>query len=59
MEGNGLGVSNSFSFLMFEYAADNTGVNPGIYLHCKVQLYPKEPSSIPVSRSGGNTEFKL
>ncbi|XP_056287740.1 uncharacterized protein LOC130204799 [Pseudoliparis swirei] len=47
MEGNGLGVSNSFSFLMFEYAADNTGVNPGIYLHCKVQLYPKEPSSIP------------
>ncbi|TNN48381.1 Alpha-tectorin [Liparis tanakae] len=56
MAGNGLGVSNSFSFLMFEYTNDNDGVNPEIFLHCAVELCPKGPESIP--KCGGGESRK-
>lgn len=48
VEGNGLGTSNVFSFNAFEFSGETSA----IYLHCKVELCPKEGKSCaPVSRS--------
>ncbi|XP_054916874.1 uncharacterized protein LOC129379942 [Poeciliopsis prolifica] len=38
VEGNGEGTSNYFSFNMFEFSGDSGQV----YLHCKIQLCPKQ-----------------
>lgn len=47
MEGNGKGTSNFFSFNMFEFTRKNNEV----YLHCKLELCPKQSNSCaPVSR---------
>ncbi|XP_056287237.1 uncharacterized protein LOC130204496 [Pseudoliparis swirei] len=49
MEGNGLGLSNSFCFRMFQYTTGNAG-NSELYLHCQVVLFPK---STPAPTCGG------
>uniref|UniRef100_G3PQ51 ZP domain-containing protein n=1 Tax=Gasterosteus aculeatus aculeatus TaxID=481459 RepID=G3PQ51_GASAC len=41
VEGNGLGTSNVFSFNAFEFSGETSA----IYLHCKVELCPKEGKS--------------
>ncbi|XP_037331435.2 alpha-tectorin-like [Pungitius pungitius] len=38
VEGNGLGTSNVFSFNVFQFSGETSA----IYLHCKVELCPKE-----------------
>ncbi|XP_059211820.1 alpha-tectorin-like [Centropristis striata] len=46
MQGNGVGLSNSFSFNMFEFV----GGSNEIFLHCLVELCPKDgPACAPVS----------
>ncbi|XP_062416892.1 alpha-tectorin-like [Pungitius pungitius] len=48
VEGNGLGTSNVFSFNVFQFSGETSA----IYLHCKVELCPKEGTTCaPVSRS--------
>ncbi|XP_077960162.1 uncharacterized protein LOC120825702 isoform X2 [Gasterosteus aculeatus] len=41
VEGNGLGTSNVFSFNVFQFSGETSA----IYLHCKVELCPKEGKS--------------
>lgn len=38
VEGNGLGLSNYFSFRVFQFS----GVVGDVYLHCKLELCAKE-----------------
>ncbi|XP_068446875.1 alpha-tectorin-like [Clinocottus analis] len=54
MEGNGQGVSNSFSFHMFKYAEGKNWGNSQIYLHCKLELCPKGPRCAPICGGGGS-----
>ncbi|XP_075907429.1 alpha-tectorin-like [Nelusetta ayraudi] len=49
-QGNGLGLSNVFSFNMFEF----TGRSNDVYLHCKLELCPKQSNSCAPSCVAGN-----
>ncbi|XP_054480144.1 uromodulin-like [Anoplopoma fimbria] len=49
MQGNGQGTSNVFSFNMFEFSGESSE----IYLHCKLDLCPKQGNTCaPVSMNG-------
>lgn len=50
VQGNGLGLSNVFSFNMFEFA----GKSNDVYLHCKLELCSTQSKSCaPVSTMEG------
>lgn len=46
---NGVGMTNTFSFTMFQFA----GSNRDVYLHCQMELCTTQGRScVPVSRGG-------